>query len=75
MPTYRFRCRKCGAIIEDEHAFDEPHLTEHILDFEDGVIEVCGKLERLFGVPHVVYKGSGFYATDKWRYEPEDEDE
>lgn len=37
-------------------------------------ISSCGgELVRIFDRPNVVYRGSGFYATDKWQYEKEDD--
>jgi putative FmdB family regulatory protein len=39
-------------------------------------LEPCGgELVRIFDSPNIHYRGSGFYATDKWQYEkqkPED---
>jgi predicted nucleic acid-binding Zn ribbon protein len=38
-------------------------------------IQPCGgELVRIFDKPNVVYRGSGFYATDKWQYEKEDDE-
>ncbi len=57
MPTYSFRCRKCGQDVVVAHAFDEAHP-----DFHEG----CGgELERRFSKPNIHYRGSGFFTNDK----------
>ena len=57
MPTYDYRCSACGAQYEKREGFDAAatHTCEH-----------CGKGEakRMISVPAIVFKGSGFYATD-----------
>ena len=58
MPTYEYRCDKCG------HQFDE------LQSFKDEPLKVCPKcheesLRRLFGTgAAILFKGSGFYETD-----------
>lgn len=58
MPTYDYRCGKCG------HAF------EHFQSMKDSPLKVCPScksrsLERLIGTgAAVLFKGSGFYQTD-----------
>lgn len=55
--VYTFRCRKCAQDVEVEHKINEPHPKTH---------KGCGgQLVRKFQAPSVVYKGSGFYTTDK----------
>jgi putative FmdB family regulatory protein len=57
MPVYTFRCRKCQEDVEIEHKASEPHPKKH---------KGCGgALRRTFSTPEIVYKGSGFYHTDK----------
>jgi putative FmdB family regulatory protein len=57
MPVYDFHCQKCEQRVEIEHRFDEPHPKKH---------RKCGgRLRRIFVSPHIVYKGAGFFSTDK----------
>lgn len=57
MPTYRYRCAKCGDELEIWQSFDEKPLTRHA----DG----CGgKLAKVLSPAGIVLKGSGFYKTD-----------
>lgn len=56
MPTYQYRCTECGVEIERVQKFTDPALT---------VCEDCGgTLRKVFNAVGVVFKGSGFYATD-----------
>ena len=57
MPVYTFRCQKCEQTVELEHGYNEPHPSKHT--------GCRGALKRVFISPEVVYKGSGFYTTDK----------
>jgi putative FmdB family regulatory protein len=57
MPTYRYRCEKCGDEPEVWQSFDEKPLTRH-----KG--ECKGKLVRVLTPAGIVLKGSGFYKTD-----------
>ena len=57
MPTYTFRCRKCGDCIQVTHPFNAPH--PHYCQGCDG------ELERIFDTPNVIYRSSGFYTKDK----------
>ena len=57
MPTYEYRCRKCG------HRFELFH------SIKDDTIKRCpkckGRADRLIsGGAGFLFKGSGFYATD-----------
>src|SRR5262249_31170129 len=56
MPTYEDTCRDCG------HTFDiVQKMTEEPLT----VCPECGgSLRKVFAVPAIAFKGSGFYATD-----------
>ncbi|MDR1178145.1 MAG: zinc ribbon domain-containing protein [Spirochaetaceae bacterium] len=58
MPTYGYECKSCG------HAFD---VFQHMSDEPLKVCPECGKeLRRLInGGTGVIFKGSGFYVTDK----------
>ena len=56
MPTYEYTCRDCG------HTFD---IVQKMSDEPLTVCPECGGLLRkVFAVPAIAFKGSGFYATD-----------
>jgi putative FmdB family regulatory protein len=58
MPTYEYECTKCGYNFEVFQAMsDEPLKT----------CTKCGKEVRrlILGGAGVIFKGSGFYVTDK----------
>lgn len=56
MPKYQYRCRDCGAELEVQQKFTDDALT---------VCPECeGDLRKVFSAVGVVFKGSGFYATD-----------
>ncbi len=56
MPTYEYRCTKCGEHIEVYQSFSDEPLKKH---------DVCGgKLNKVLGSVGIVFKGSGFYRTD-----------
>ena len=56
MPTYEYRCNDCGNLFEIVQSIaDEPLTT----------CERCGgTLRKVFHPAGIVFKGSGFYATD-----------
>ncbi len=56
MPTYEYRCQTCGNELEAVQKFSDPALTE--------CPECGGPLRKVFSAVGVVFKGSGFYATD-----------
>lgn len=57
MPTYRYRCAKCGEEMEIWQSFDEKPKTRHAGG--------CGgKLSKVMSPAGIVLKGSGFYKTD-----------
>jgi len=58
MPTYEYECRNCS------------HSFEVIQSISDSPLTACpecgGEIRRLiFGGAGVIFKGSGFYVTDK----------
>ena len=56
MPTYEYRCAKCGRHFDVYQSFSEDPLTKH---------EECGgKLNKVLSPAGIVLKGSGFYKTD-----------
>ncbi|MDR0663723.1 MAG: hypothetical protein LBF80_06570 [Spirochaetaceae bacterium] len=58
MPTYEYECKKCGDAFE---------LFQSMSDEPVRVCPKCGgEARRLInGGAGVIYKGSGFYSTDK----------
>lgn len=56
MPTYQYRCTSCNEELEVVQKFTDDPLT---------VCPQCdGSLRKVFNAVGVVFKGSGFYATD-----------
>jgi putative FmdB family regulatory protein len=56
MPTYEYRCAKCGEHLEVFQSFTEKPLAKH---------GGCGgKLTKVLSPAGIVLKGSGFYKTD-----------
>lgn len=56
MPTYQYRCTECGSDLEAVQKFTDPALTD--------CPQCDGQLRKVFSAVGVVFKGSGFYATD-----------
>ena len=56
MPTYEYACRACG------------HRFETVQSMKDEPLTVCpecgGELRKVLHAAGIVFKGSGFYATD-----------
>jgi putative FmdB family regulatory protein len=60
MPTYEYVCRSCGTHVEVFQHFSDPPLTE---------CGVCGgPLRKVYHPAGILFKGSGFYATDSRRH-------
>ena len=56
MPNYEYACSDCGNHLEVFQKFSDKALT---------VCPQCqGHLRKVFSAVGVVFKGSGFYATD-----------
>lgn len=56
MPIYEYACTACGERVEAKQSFDDLPLE---------ICEICGgKLRKLYSPVGIVFKGSGFYATD-----------
>ena len=56
MPTYEYACQSCGSHIEVYQRFSDEPLRE---------CGVCGgPLRKVFHAAGILFKGSGFYATD-----------
>lgn len=60
MPTYDYKCTKCGVIKEYTHAMSE--------SCNPSCKECSGKMIRYIGKPIAThFKGSGFYSNDNRR--------
>ncbi|MFH1675741.1 MAG: FmdB family zinc ribbon protein [bacterium] len=57
MPNYEYQCKKCGCIFEREHAIGEKIQYK---------CPECSSSDtnKLISQVGVIFKGSGFYATD-----------
>ncbi|EPH03403.1 hypothetical protein HMPREF1531_01463 [Propionibacterium sp. oral taxon 192 str. F0372] len=56
MPTYQYRCQDCSRDLEAFQKFSDDPLT---------TCPSCGgALRKVFNSVGIVFKGSGFYATD-----------
>lgn len=57
MPIYTYRCENCGVQFERKQKFSDPPLTR---------CPECNKktLRKVYTPVGIVFKGSGFYATD-----------
>jgi putative FmdB family regulatory protein len=57
MPIYTYRCKNCGIQFDEQQKFSDPPLTR---------CPECSKktLTKVFQPVGIVFKGSGFYATD-----------
>ena len=59
MPAYDYQCPSCG---ERKAVYRHYYLCDVI----EPVCDKCGiEMIRVYEAPAVVYKGSGFYSTDK----------
>lgn len=57
MPIYTYRCENCGIQFERRQSFNDAPLTR---------CPECNKksLRKVYSPVGIVFKGSGFYATD-----------
>lgn len=57
MPVYTYRCKNCGIQFEKYQSFNDQPLTR---------CPECSKkaLQKVYQPVGIVFKGSGFYATD-----------
>ena len=57
MPVYTYRCGNCGVQFDQTQKFTDEALTK---------CPECGKntLQKVYTPVGIVFKGSGFYATD-----------
>ena len=56
MPTYEYVCKSCGEHLEVFQSFKDKPLKKHP--------DCGGDLQKRFHASGIVFKGSGFYATD-----------
>ena len=57
MPLYEYQCKECGHVFEREHAIGEKKKFK-CPDCS------CAKTQKIISQVGVIFKGSGFYATD-----------
>ena len=57
MPVYTYRCDNCGIQFDEKEGFNDPTKT---------ICPECEEesLHRVYRPVGIVFKGSGFYATD-----------
>ena len=57
MPVYTYQCENCGLRFDQQQRFSDPPLTR---------CPECSKktLRKVYMPVGIVFKGSGFYATD-----------
>ena len=61
MPIYEYECEKCACRFELKRRFGE--------DEGSPCCPQCqGKVRRLFSLPVILFKGSGFYVNDNRSY-------
>jgi putative FmdB family regulatory protein len=63
MPTYDYKCRKCGNAFEARQTMSESLLKS--------CPKCKGKVDRLIGAgAGLIFKGTGFYSTDYKKTSP-----
>jgi len=63
MPTYDYKCTKCGHTFEEFQSISASRLTK--------CPKCKGKVERVIGKGSgIIFKGTGFYETDYKRKSP-----
>jgi putative FmdB family regulatory protein len=57
MPVYTYRCESCGVQFERQQSYNDPPLV---------TCPECRKksLKKVISSTRIIFKGSGFYATD-----------
>jgi len=58
MPTYEYRCKRCGHEFEEIQKITAPPLTQCPVCHEKTLTRIIGAGSGL------IFKGSGFYITD-----------
>ena len=59
MPVFEYECEVCGMRFDLHRHFGDPDPTTCPLGHES--------VHRVFAPPAIIFKGSGFYATDHGR--------
>jgi putative FmdB family regulatory protein len=59
MPLYEYACPSCGHRFELRQSFSDPVIN--------ACLQCGAESRRVIGAPQVLYKGSGFYTSDKRR--------
>ncbi len=62
MPVYEYECTRCSLEFEEERPISAPPRQR--------CPQCRGKVRKLISRPAIVFKGSGFYATDSRRSGP-----
>lgn len=57
MPVYTYRCDNCGVQFDQKEGYNDPTMTQCPECEEES-------LHRVYRPVGIVFKGSGFYATD-----------
>ncbi len=66
MPTYEYACKKCGERFDVVQSFSDKPLRKH---------QACGgEVQKVFHPAGIIFKGSGFYATDSKSSSSKDKD-
>ena len=64
MPTYQYKCKKCGKEFEYLQSMSEATLTEWPLDEPNSCNCNAGVVRKVSMGGGVILKGTGFYETD-----------
>lgn len=56
MPTYEYKCLKCGKHFDVMQSFSDAPVSK--------CIECNGKVRKVFSPPAIIFKGKGFHCTD-----------
>jgi putative FmdB family regulatory protein len=56
VPKYDYRCTACGHVYEKQEGFDAPA--------QQSCPQCSGLARRILVPPAIIFKGSGWYATD-----------
>ncbi len=64
MPTYEYKCTKCGAVIDIFQPITEPP-RRRLKNTDPKPCDCDAPVRRLIGTgAGIIFKGSGFYQTD-----------
>lgn len=58
MATYEYICRQCETKLIEQRSISDPDPVH--------ICETCGnRMNQVYSIGNPVFKGSGFYRTDK----------